>query len=99
MLLGNAESHRFLPKDLYKVDSSKKIISLVLRRKQQTKVKIYIDFFDDYERVSSKSYILKDGINDFAIEPKENELYLRLLFRVESDQEDEIELSDLKLTN
>jgi hypothetical protein len=97
MSLGDIEINRFANKEFYRASRGENHISFNLNRKNEVNMNLFIQFFNDTEKVFSKSYILKDGLNTITVEPKQDELYLRLLFRVESESENTIELSDLKV--
>jgi len=99
MLLGDEKVDSFKSKKLFKVSKKQFGISVDMKKnKNFTSVKMYVQFFNDEKKISSKSYILNKGSNVVFIDRNnEEEQYLRVLFRIEHNQMDEIVLSNLSL--
>ena len=99
MLLGDSKVESFQSKELFKVSKNQFGISIDVKSEKFSSVKMYVQFFNDEKKVSSNSYILKNGNNLIGINIKNEEKYLRILFRIEHNRAGKIELSNLSLLN
>jgi len=71
--------------NLFKILEYKYIkINLNAKIDKNINIKLYIQIFNDTEKVFSKSYVLENGFNDIEIEVLENFKYGRVLFRIEN---------------
>jgi hypothetical protein len=99
MLLDNSKVDIINAKELFKVNHKNKLFSISLNTemKDDISLKIYIQFFNNSKKISSESYILKNGFNDIKFYNINNGDYIRILFRIENKSKMETQLNISKL--
>jgi len=99
LMLGDAKQQNLKNKELFYLNSAKNVlIDVTLTKKSHASIIMYIELFDDNSVKSKTSYRLNVGKNNILHPIKEDEKYVKLMFRVSCHTENTIELSQLMLT-
>ena len=99
LALGDYRSKRLLAKELFELDVDKELfkISFSTKKKYDTSLTLYIQCYNEDEMVSSRAYIVKNGLNEIVFQKEEKEKYIKLLYRISNKRDDEIEFSNLSI--
>ncbi len=99
LMSGDEISNSLRPKKLFSIEHFIDDIAITLEvdTKNGASTSLFVQQYNDVEKVSSVSYPLKNGENQITFKRYKNANYLKLLFRISYEIEDSIELSNLTI--
>jgi len=99
MLIGDEKFNSLKSKELFNIENyDELVISVHLKeKKKSSQVSIFIQQYDDNDKIYSESFLLKEGDNKISFHRNSRAKYLKILFRIASNEEDVIKMSNLSI--